>query len=423
MNRQFIATIITLTLTCPALAGTTPLDVLISGRKLVVKTEPAATKRRFLFKTVKDSAIIVLSDPTATGATLFAAGLACVNQDCAITASSGSVELPAANWIGLGNPAGSKGYRYKDRDLSAAGVKTVILKPGKLIIKAVGPNWPWAPVGGDTAVALTLQVGIGRYCAEFGGSEIINEPGRVSFRDAPSPAACIELCGNDFQEGAEVCDGADSASCSGICQSDCTCPAPVCGNGVTEIGEECDLGLAASALSSGLFFCNAQCQMCVNSLGCDFYPCCEPNTFCQPTVGGTGGLCTLSGGGGGLGDICSSDIRSPIPCETGLGCDDVFSGSDTGTCCTMGTNVEHSTQGILQACTGDADCCFPGTTCETGECCGLGCQVILGILDVSCCNGQTCLPDGSCCNDAGTGCSADIDCCSGSCDQGNGLCL
>jgi hypothetical protein len=31
------------------------------------------------------------------------------------------------------------------------------------------------------------------------------------------------LCGNDVREGAEVCDGSDSAACGGLCATDCTC--------------------------------------------------------------------------------------------------------------------------------------------------------------------------------------------------------
>src|SRR2546427_3358574 len=34
------------------------------------------------------------------------------------------------------------------------------------------------------------------------------------------------------------CDGADAPFCPGRCQGSCTCPAPVCGNGVVELRSE-----------------------------------------------------------------------------------------------------------------------------------------------------------------------------------------
>jgi hypothetical protein len=48
------------------------------------------------------------------------------------------------------------------------------------------------------------------------------------------------VCGDDLREGTEECDGNDDASCPGLCDGSCSCPAPVCGNDTLESGETCD---------------------------------------------------------------------------------------------------------------------------------------------------------------------------------------
>jgi hypothetical protein len=50
------------------------------------------------------------------------------------------------------------------------------------------------------------------------------------------------ICGNGLREAGEDCDLVDDDVCPGLCQIGCTCPAPQCGNGVLEDGEECDVG-------------------------------------------------------------------------------------------------------------------------------------------------------------------------------------
>jgi len=82
--------------------------------------------------------------------------------------------------------------------------------------------------------------------------------------DAPPPS-----CGNGVREVGEDCDGADAPFCAGLCRPDCTCPVPVCGNDVRELGEECD-GTSAGACATGACSAGCMCAQCpaAPSAGC-----------------------------------------------------------------------------------------------------------------------------------------------------------
>lgn len=348
--------VISLTLVLPATADA--VDIPIPGQKLRIKTEPASRrKRHFFFSTGRDDAVVIGSDPTIGGATLLVAGLDCIGS-CTTSGSSGLIHLPAANWTALGNPPGARGYRYKMPDGSAGGIRKIRLKSGKLLIKGAGENWPWLPAGGEDGVALTLEIGGQRYCAQFGGVEKANAEGYLSYRNANAPAACPELCGNDTKETSEDCDGSDSAACPGLCQSDCTCPPPVCGNGVFEEGEDCDAGQIAQFCGADIsqIGCTTDCNCCVDTgwFGCDFFDCCDPGAYCYHTANNNG-VCYLPGQ---LGDPCGGGVLE-APCANHLICcpEEIFPDGFTGTCCCS-----------VGACVTDEDCCDPERTCQNGQC-------------------------------------------------------
>jgi len=328
----------------------------------------------------------------------------------------------------LGNPPGSKGFGYKDPDAVAGGVLKTVFKPGRIVVKARGPNWPWLPAGGEDGVTLTLASGSDRYCAEFGGEEKKNSAGHLVYKKADAPPLCRELCGNDLVETPEQCDGTDSAACAGLCQSDCTCPAPVCGNDVIEDGEECD----GTQFSEGCYpeltpdwvDCNELCGCCIQSghQGCGPFPCCDSEEYCSFSPGFS--VCTPFGGPG---DTCQLDAEVP-PCAGGL-------------VCLPGPNPSYGACCSLDQCTVSADCCLGGT-CQSGQCCrenGDPCLLSVGGLAYGCCSGQVCCnggtchtPEsvppgetflGSCCGEVGSTCSSGAECCSGSCDLGSNSCL
>ncbi|NOX57904.1 MAG: hypothetical protein GXP29_03485 [Planctomycetes bacterium] len=80
------------------------------------------------------------------------------------------------------------------------------------------------------------------------------------------------VCGDGIRAGivGEDCDpgdgGAiapDDGNCIGLCAADCSCPTPVCGNGVQEVGEQCDEGAGNGAVGCILpdCTCTGDCKI------------------------------------------------------------------------------------------------------------------------------------------------------------------
>ena len=134
-----------------------------------------------------------------------------------------------------------------------------------------------SPASGTWSVFVRRASGVGEYqvtTTTFGG-------------DPP-------VCGNDLTESGEQCDGTDDAACPGACDASCSCPAPVCGNDIQEAGEECD-GSSASACPTGVCTASCMCEppVCGNDIaeageacdGSDDLMCpglCQSNCSCPP---------------------------------------------------------------------------------------------------------------------------------------------
>jgi len=120
-------------------------------------------------------------DPTAAGG-----GLSVFDTDDSMGFST---TLPAGQWMGLGSPAGSKGYKYKGAGTPADPCKVVLVKSAviKFVCKDDQALQPPA-LSGTSAIVLSL--GTDRYCAEFGGSTIKNVDTLLKRKDATAPMAC-----------------------------------------------------------------------------------------------------------------------------------------------------------------------------------------------------------------------------------------
>ena len=84
---------------------------------------------------------------------------------------------------------------------------------------------------------------------------------RFRYATPTCTAAAAPACGNGVREVGEDCDGADNPFCPGLCRPDCTCPAPTCGNDVREVGEECD-GTSTAGCGTGTCTSLCTCARC-----------------------------------------------------------------------------------------------------------------------------------------------------------------
>lgn len=153
----------------------------------------------------------------------------------------------------------------------------------------------------------------------------------------------------------------DNTSCGtgGYCKAG-TCTQPMCGNGMTEPGEDCDLGTANGTMGSG---CKADCS----------FECVNPATDCPAAP-----ACNMAS------------------CSATHTCQNVADASQNGNSC--GTNLECNNG----ACVTPSAVCGNGTT-ETGEQCDFGtgnngpgtgcesnCQFSCTVLPDSCTDGNPC---------------------------------
>ena len=122
-------------------------------------------------------------------------------------------------------------------------------------------------------------------CTEICGDEIVVgqeecEDGNLSNED-PCPSSClVARCGDGYMcsEPAcatagpptilEECDGSADTACPGICQANCRCPEPKCGNGILEAGEECEPPCSEDLPCGGGEICGVTCE-CVAKGPCD----------------------------------------------------------------------------------------------------------------------------------------------------------
>lgn len=137
------------------------------------------------------------SDPTVGGASLRI-------LDTGTTAGDETYPLPTQpaplGWKGLGNPSGSKGFKYKGTGLTGDPCKVVLVKPA--VVKAVckGSDVGFAPpFTGNAGFVLRMGATPIRYCTTFGGTPVKNTSTVFKRKDAPA-APCAASPSGAFLE-------------------------------------------------------------------------------------------------------------------------------------------------------------------------------------------------------------------------------
>jgi hypothetical protein len=171
----------------PALA----VDTLEPGKILVVKSGKLA---KVVIKPATPPAplpAIGPNDPVnAGGSVLF--------RDLGNSSNFNSYTLPAGGWKGLGNPPGTKGYKYKGAGGVGDPCRVVLVK--EKVIKAVckGPDVTMTTPVTDPPAVVAVNIGAGtdnNYCAEFGGTQVKNTVSVLKRKNSGAPSACSSPSG------------------------------------------------------------------------------------------------------------------------------------------------------------------------------------------------------------------------------------
>ena len=165
----------------------------IGSAKLTFKDNADPNKRKLVL-IAKDPALLVPAPGGGADPTLASNPLPALTVCSPTCAESMTITLPHAGWKGLGNPPGSKGYKFKGTGICPK----AILKPGKLLkilCKGSGITYTLDEAS-QGSIAAKLQIGSGpvpaaSYCLRFAPPAVlVDAPGTFKAKGAGPPAVC-----------------------------------------------------------------------------------------------------------------------------------------------------------------------------------------------------------------------------------------
>jgi len=195
----------------------------VAGEKLRLSWGNSGGK--FSFKTKKQISINPVSlaeNPMVEGGTLIVRGLGGTPE------STELIYLDPDLWSQIGSVDDPKGWEYRGTPYSGQGVSKIQIKTGKtdgsLQIQAKGYDWPFLVTSAHDPIEIVLAIGEFAYCAEFSTERQAefksNEPADIRAQYSLAPSECPAVCGNGILEIGEECDDGndfDNDTCTNAC--------------------------------------------------------------------------------------------------------------------------------------------------------------------------------------------------------------
>jgi hypothetical protein len=166
----------------------------VAGRKLQVLDKASDASKRKVSAQAKDPGIVAPAPNGTTDPRVNGAVVELLNPS---TGEHVSISLPAANWKGLGNPAGASGYSYKDIAPLEGPCTSASLKNGQWKVSCAGSQISFTlNESSQGSLSAQLRIGSQKYCTLFGGTIVKDAPtvgaslGAFLAKNAPAPAIC-----------------------------------------------------------------------------------------------------------------------------------------------------------------------------------------------------------------------------------------
>lgn len=184
-------------------------ELLLPGKKLLIKNKLPDDPEKNLAKwKVTDSSIVIpprgtASDPRCNGDPPGTVKATIEFASASSGHGSGVQPLPCENWVALGgnkvNQVAKRSYRYRDSRLEDGGCQTIKMTGTKSIVatckgKGDTTDFPYDLVPGTSegVVAVTLEMGLYKYCTAFDGA--LGSDGsdgkKFNVGASPAPGAC-----------------------------------------------------------------------------------------------------------------------------------------------------------------------------------------------------------------------------------------